>query len=85
MEKRQQERVRKIKKTGALAAGIAVSAVIVIQILVYTLGFLQDMPPVGIVVLFLAIPVAVLAAVIYVTDERIREIEGGEEDEASKY
>ena len=85
MEKRQQERVRKIKKTGALAAGIAVSAVIVIQILVYTLGFLQDMPPVGIVVLFLAIPVAVLAAVIYVTDDRIREIEGGEEDEASKY
>ena len=85
MEKGKQERVREIKKTGALAAGIAVSAVIVIQILVYTLGFLQDMPPVGIVVLFLAIPVAVLAAVIYVTDERIREIEGGEEDEASKY
>lgn len=85
MEKGKQERVRKIKKTGALAAGIAVSAVIVIQILVYTLGFLQDMPPVGIVVLFLAIPVAVLVAVIYVTDERIREIEGGEEDEASKY
>ncbi|MDD6182334.1 MAG: hypothetical protein PUB25_01255 [Lachnospiraceae bacterium] len=85
MEKGKQERVRKIKKTGALAAGIAVSAVIVIQILVYTLGFLQDMPPVGIVVLFLVIPVAVLAAVIYVTDERIREIEGGEEDEASKY
>jgi len=85
MENMKQEKIHKIKKRGAIFAGIVVAILIIMQFAFYVWGFTQEMPPIGIVVFCIVIPIVLLVGIIYVTKERIKEIEGGEEDEASKY
>lgn len=46
---------------------------------------LADGMPLGVMLIFVLIPLAVIIGVIAALSQRIREIEGGEEDEASKY
>lgn len=45
----------------------------------------QETLPVGVLIVFLGIPVIVIICIIVALRSRIREIEGGEEDEAAKY
>ena len=44
----------------------------------------QDMP-FGVLLLMIVIPVVIIAGIAVALKSRIKEIEGGEEDEASKY
>ena len=73
------------KKMGALIGGAAV----IIFMLALTGFFLwagsKEQIPAGIFILFIAIPVVVIVCVIVAIRSRIKEIEGGEEDEAAKY
>ena len=41
--------------------------------------------PMGLLVLFIAIPVVVITCIVAVLIQRIKEIKGGEEDEAAQY
>ena len=48
-------------------------------------GSSQEALPIGILILFIGIPVVVIICIIVALRSRLKEIEGGEEDEASKY
>lgn len=76
------------RKAGALVFAIVTIIIMLFYILLF-LGVLvvegNDPISVGVAVLMIAIPVVVIAGVIYACRERMKEIEGGEWDEASKY
>ena len=67
------------KKMGALIGGAAV--------IIFMLAWIgcKEQIPACIFILFTAIPVIVIVCVIVAIRSRIKEIEGGEEDEAAKY
>ena len=83
VQKNDQKR-RKLTRA-ALAAGVFIALMgVLIALLVW--GFTQESrPPVGIMLLFIFIPVALIVGVVLALLGRIREIEGGEEDAARKY
>lgn len=78
------EHVDKKRKAPILAA------VVMIILMIATIGFLiwaakVDPIPLPILLIFIAIPVAVIVGVLLALKERMKQIEGGEEDEARKY
>lgn len=77
--------IRKRKQLGAvLGAGIMlVLMLVLIGILLW--GNATDPIPIGLLLFFIGIPVAVIIGVLVALWGRMHEIEGGEEDEASKY
>ena len=48
-------------------------------------GYTEDPIPIGILVILIAMPIAVIVGVLLALKERFKQIEGGEEDAASKY
>ena len=73
------------KKLGAVIGGA-----VMIVLMLMTIGFFlwansQDSLPVVFLVLFIAVPVVIIICIIVAMRSRLKEIEGGEEDEASKY
>ncbi|MCI8327352.1 MAG: hypothetical protein HFI37_06220 [Lachnospiraceae bacterium] len=80
-----QRKQRKIKKTGAIITGVVIILIVAIQIAMLALGMYETMAPFGVIVLSLLVPILLVVGIVYVLEERIKEIEGGEEDEASKY
>ncbi|MGN1188168.1 MAG: transcriptional regulator, partial [Lachnospiraceae bacterium] len=77
--------IRKKKQLGAvLGAGIMlVLMLVLIGILLW--GNATDPIPIGLLLFFIGIPIAVIIGVLVALWGRMKEIEGGEEDEASKY
>lgn len=77
--------VRQKKITGALIAASVM--IIAMTLMVAFVVWMDTMEPLPILLLLfiLAIPVLIIIGVLYVVYERIQEIKGGEEDEASKY
>lgn len=78
----------KKKKRMSLGAGLAFIALMVLLEAILIWAFLSDpagAPPIPIMIVFWLIPVAVIGCVIAVIRERMKEIDGGEEDEAGKY
>lgn len=77
--------IRMKKKMGAVIGG----AVMIVFMLAMIGFFLwvnsQETLPVGILIVFVGIPVIVIICIIAALRSRIKEIEGGEEDEAAKY
>lgn len=72
------------------AVGALVGAIIMILLMGALIGMMlwgnaQEPLPVGLLAFFIGIPVVIIIAVIAVLIERVKEIKGGEEDEASKY
>lgn len=74
------------------AGAVVFTVIVVVFMLFYILTcvgiiFMSGGDPlsVGMVIIMIAIPVVVIAGVIYACRERMKEIEGGEWDEASKY
>lgn len=80
-----QERERRVKQAGAIAAGVVIVFFVAVWMAAFAWGMFETMTPVGIVFLCLLLPILIIAGIVYVVLERIKEIEGGEEDEASKY
>ena len=72
--------VHKKKRKGAI-----IGAVVMTVLMALTIGFMLDPIPFGLLVFLIAIPVALIIGLWIALAGRMKEIEGGEEDEASKY
>ena len=83
------EKSRKRRGKSAAVVAIAVAAGILCGLILYVLLLAAAVEPgvVGVVMvlLYALVVLAVLAGVIYVAVQRLREIQSGEEDEASQY
>lgn len=78
----------KKKKRMSLSAGLAFIALMIFWESIFIWAFIADpagAPPLPIMAVFWILPVAVIGGVIAVIRERMKEIEGGEENEAGKY
>ena len=77
--------IRKKRRTGAI-----IGAVVMILLMGFTIGLMlwantQDPIPLGLLLLITGIPAVIIAGTLIALAGRMKEIEGGEEDEASKY
>ena len=77
--------VHRKKTTGAFIGAAIFIALILPALIVILWANGQSPLPVGLLVLFIAIPVVVIVCVVAVLVQRIKEIKGGEEDEAAQY
>jgi len=73
------------RRTGAI-----IGAVVMILLMGFTIGLMlwantQDPIPTGLLIFLIAIPVVIIGGILAALAGRMKEIEGGEEDEASKY
>ena len=73
------------KKTGAVTGGVVMMIFMVFMIGMILWGNSMDPIPIGLLLFLIAIPAVMMIAIIVVLRSRLKEIEGGEEDEASKY
>ena len=77
--------VHRKKMTGAIVGAAVMIVLMVCSMLLVIWANAQDPIPWGLLVLFLAVPVAIVIGTLAALAGRMKEIEGGEEDEASKY
>ena len=77
--------IRMKKKMGAVIGGAVMIVLMLAMIGFFLWANSQETLPVGVLIVFLGIPVIVIICIIVALRSRIREIEGGEEDEAAKY
>lgn len=78
----------KRKKRNSIGAGLFFIALMVLLEAMFVWGFAADpmeAPPIPIMIVLWLIPLAVIGGIIVVMKERMKEIEGGEENEAAKY
>ena len=73
------------KKTGAVIGGVVMMLFMVFMIGMILWGNSMDPIPAGLLLFLIAIPTVMIIAIMVVLRSRLKEIEGGEEDEASKY
>ena len=73
------------KKMGAIIGGAVMIVFMIFLIGMFLWGNSVDPIPLGLLIVLVAIPVVIIVCIIGVLIGRIREIDGGEEDEASKY
>ena len=73
------------KKFGSIIAAGTFIIFMVFLICVFIWGYITDPIPLWMLGVFIFIPIAVIMAVIIALIQRMREIEGGEEDAARKY
>lgn len=76
------------KKRNSLGAGLLFIALMLLVEAMFIWGFAADpteAPPIPIMIVLWFIPLAVVGGIIAVMKERMKEIEGGEENEAAKY
>lgn len=76
---------RKKKKYGPLLAALVMILLMSALIMIFFWGNSVDPIPPGLLLFFIAIPLAVIIGVLLALRERFKEIEGGEENEAAKY
>lgn len=77
--------IRMKKKMGAVIGGAVMIVLMLAMIGFFLWANSQETLPVGVLIVFVGIPVIVIICIIVALRSRIREIEGGEEDEAAKY
>ena len=77
--------VRKKRKTGAIVGAVIMILLMAFSIVMMLWANTQDPIPVGLLAFLIAIPVVIIGGTLVALVGRIKEIEGGEEDEASKY
>ena len=73
------------KKMGAIIGGAVMIVFMLFLIGMFLWGSGVDPFPLGLLIVLVAIPVVIIVCIFGVLIGRIREIDGGEEDEASKY
>lgn len=77
--------IRKEKRNGAVIAGI----LMILLMLVPAVGIIWattiEQVPIAVIIVFTVVPIALAVCILMALVGRIKEIEGGEEDEASKY
>ena len=75
----------KKRKKGTVIAAVIMTLLMFLMMGLVLWGNTQDALPIGILLIILAIPGVVVVGVVLALKQRLKEIEGGEEDEASKY
>ena len=73
------------KKMGAVIGGVLTIILMLLPIALILWANSQEAVPLGILAVFIGIPIVVIVCVLVVLRSRLKEIEGGEEDEAAKY
>lgn len=73
------------KKTGAFLGGIVFIAIMALMIFAMIYAYCTEDMPTGVFACMIALPVVIIICIIVSIISRFKEIEGGEEDEASKY
>lgn len=73
------------KKRGSILAAVVFILIMIALIGMFIWGYTQDPLPNLVFVLFLLVPITAVLAVIIALLQRIKELEGGEEDVARKY
>ena len=74
-----------VSKTGAIAGAVVMILLMAFTIVLILWANTQDPIPLGLLLLITAIPVIIIIGTLIALAGRMKEIEGGEEDEASKY
>ena len=77
--------VHRKKMTGAVIGAVVMVVLMVFTIVLMLWGNSQDPIPLGLLLLLIAIPLVIIIGTLAALAGRMKEIEGGEEDEASKY
>ncbi len=77
--------VRKKRKTGAIIGAAVMILLMGITIIIMLWANTEDPIPIGLLVFLIAIPAVIIVGTLAALAGRMKEIEGGEEDEASKY
>ena len=77
--------IRKKKRQGAVIAGILMILLMLVPAAAIIWATTTEQVPIAVVVLFTVVPIALAVCILVALVGRIKEIEGGEEDEASKY
>ena len=75
----------KKRKKGTVIAAVIMTLLMFLMMGLVLWGNTQDPLPIGILLIILAIPGVVVVGVVLALKQRLKEIEGGEEEEASKY
>lgn len=73
------------KKMGAVIGGILAIICLLLPIILLLWANSQEPLPLGVLALFIVIHAIIIICVLIVLKSRLKEIEGGEEDEAAKY
>ena len=77
--------VHKKKRTGAIVGAAVMTVLMLVAIIIVFWANAQDPIPLGLLLLIAGIPAVIIAGTLIALAGRMKEIEGGEEDEASKY
>ena len=77
--------IRKKRKTGAIAGAVIMTVLMAISVVFVLWVNTEDPMPIGLLAILIAIPVVITGGILAALAGRMKEIEGGEEDEASKY
>ena len=77
--------IRKKRKTGAIVGAVIMTVLMVISVVFVLWVNTEDPMSIGLLVILIAIPVVITGGILTALAGRMKEIEGGEEDEASKY
>ncbi len=77
--------VHKKKRTGAIIGAVVMTVLMLVTIIIVFWANAQDPIPLGLLLLITGIPAVIIAGTLIALAGRMKEIEGGEEDEASKY
>ena len=77
--------VHKKKRTGAIIGAAVMTVLMLVTIIIVFWANAQDPIPLGLLLLIAGNPAVIIAGTLIALAGRMKEIEGGEEDEASKY
>ena len=77
--------VHRKKRTGAIVGAAVMTVLMLLTIIIVFWANTQDPIPVGMLLFITGIPVVIIVGTLIALAGRMKEIEGGEEDEASKY
>lgn len=73
------------KKRGAVIAAVCMSILMLALAVLYLWAYMEAPLPILVLLLILAVPLSVVIGVLIAMKQRLKELEGGEEYEASKY
>ena len=77
--------VHRKKRTGAIVGAAVMTVLMLVTIIIVFWANAQDPIPLGMLLLIAGIPAVIIVGTLIALAGRMKEIEGGEEDEASKY
>ena len=77
--------IRKEKRLGAIIAGILMILLMLVPAAAIIWATKVEQVPISVIIIFTVVPIALAICILVALVGRIKEIEGGEEDEASKY